>query len=77
MDEKKDYYNVLTEIWKLFRADLETVRSINSAEDAEWTEMIARYQAVADNAPMSVRAYATDMMLVHVAALEAKWRWKD
>ena len=76
MDEKKEYYNVLTTIWKMFREDMETVKTIKSAEDKAWTDMVARYEAVADNAPRETRAYATDMMLVHVKALEDMWRWK-
>ena len=77
MNEKKEYYKVLTEIWKMFREDMETVKAIRSANDKAWTNMVARYEAVADNAPRETKAYANDMMLVHVKALEDMWRWKS
>ena len=76
MNEKKEYYKVLTEIWKMFREDMESVKNIESANDKAWTDMVARYEAVADNTPRETKAYATDMMLVHVKVLEDMWRYK-
>ena len=76
MNEKKEYYKILTEIWKMFREDMESVKSIESANDKAWTEMVARYEAIADNVPRETKAYATDMMLVHAKALEDMWRYK-
>ena len=46
MDEKREYYKILTEIWKMFREDMESVKSIESANDKAWKEMVARYEGL-------------------------------
>ena len=36
MDEKKEYYGIITEIWKAFRKHIGTVSEITSATDEKW-----------------------------------------
>jgi hypothetical protein len=76
MDEKREYYKVLTAIWKLFKASMEEVGSITDAYDPKWLRIVADFEAVYKDAPREIKPYANDMMLVHVKALEDMWRWK-
>lgn len=77
MDEKKAYYGIITEIWKSFRNDLETVAGITDPEDARWTEIVERYEAIERNAPQGLKRYAGEMVLMHVRELEDKWRFRN
>ena len=76
MDEAKNYYNIVTGMWKLFKSGMTEVENISDANDPKWLKIVAGFEQLANEAPRSVRAYATDMMLVHVKALEDMWRWK-
>ena len=76
MDEKREYYKVLTAIWKLFKASMEEVGSISDANDPKWLRIVADFEAIYKDAPREIKPYANDMMLVHVKALEDMWRWK-
>jgi hypothetical protein len=76
MDEKREYYNVLTAIWKLFKASIPEVQGIRDANDPKWLRIVADFEAVYKDAPREIKPYANDMMLVHVKALEDMWRWK-
>ena len=76
MDEKREYYKVLTAIWKLFKASMEEVSSITDANDPKWLRIVADFEAIYKDAPREIKPYANDMMLVHVRALEDMWRWK-
>ena len=76
MDEKREYYKVLTAIWKLFKASMEEVGSITDAYDPKWLRIVADFEAIYKDAPREIKPYANDMMLVHVKALEDMWRWK-
>lgn len=76
MDEKREYYKVLTAIWKLFKASMEEVNSITDAYDPKWLRIVADFEAICKDAPREIKPYANDMMLVHVKALEDMWRWK-
>ena len=77
MDEAKNYYNIVTGMWKLFKSGMTEVENISDANDSKWLKIVAGFEQLAKEAPRSVRAYATDMMLVHVKALEDMWRWKS
>ena len=76
MDEKREYYKVLTAIWKLFKASMEEVSSITDPYDPKWLRIVADFEAIYKDAPREIKPYANDMMLVHVRALEDMWRWK-
>ena len=76
MDEKREYYKVLTAIWKLFKASMEEVSGITDAYDPKWLRIVADFEAIYKDAPREIKPYANDMMLVHVKALEDMWRWK-
>lgn len=76
MDEKREYYKVLTAIWKLFKASIPEVADITDAHDPKWLRIVADFEAIYKDAPREIKPYANDMMLVHVKALEDMWRWK-
>ena len=76
MDEKREYYNVLTAIWKLFKASIPEVTDISDAYDPKWLRIVSDFEAIYKDAPREIKPYANDMMLVHVNALEDMWRWK-
>lgn len=76
MDEKREYYKVLTAIWKLFKASIPEVTDITDAYDPKWLRIVADFEAIYKDAPREIKPYANDMMLVHVKALEDMWRWK-
>lgn len=76
MDEKREYYNVLTAIWKLFKASIPEVANITDAYDPKWLRIVADFEAIYKDAPREIKPYANDMMLVHVSTLESMWRWK-
>lgn len=76
MDEAKNYYNIVTGMWKLFKSGMSEVENISDANDSKWLKIVAGFEQLAKEAPRSVRAYATDMMLVHVKTLEDMWRYK-
>ena len=76
MDEKREYYKVLTAIWKLFKASMEEVSSITDAYDPKWLRIVADFETIYKDAPREIKPYANDMMLVHVKTLEDMWRWK-
>ena len=76
MDEKREYYKVLTAIWKLFKASIPEVQDITDANDPKWLRIVADFEAIYKDAPREIKPYANDMMLVHVNALEDMWRWK-
>ena len=76
MDEKREYYNVLTAIWKLFKASIPEVQDITDPYDPKWLRIVADFETVYKDAPREIKPYANDMMLVHVKALEDMWRWK-
>ena len=76
MEEAKSYYNIVTGMWKLFKAGMSEVGNITDPYDPKWTRIVSDFEQLAKEAPRSVRAYANDMMLVHVKALEDMWRWK-
>ena len=72
----KEYYGVILGMWKLFKSGMSEVENISDANDPRWLKIVAGFEQLANEAPRSVRAYATDMMLVHVKALEDMWRYK-
>jgi len=76
MDEKREYYKVLTAIWKLFKASIPEVADISDAHDPKWLRIVADFEAIYKDAPREIKPYANDMMLVHVSTLESMWRWK-
>lgn len=76
MDEKREYYKVLTAIWKLFKASVPIVQDITEPYDPKWLRIVADFEAIYKDAPREIKPYANDMMLVHVKALEDMWRWK-
>ena len=72
----KEYYGVILGMWKLFKSGMTEVENISDANDSKWLKIVAGFEQLAKEAPRSVRAYATDMMLVHVKVLEDMWRYK-
>ena len=76
MEEAKSYYNIVTAIWKLFKASIPEVQDVTNAYDPKWLRIVADFETVYKDAPREIKPYANDMMLVHVKALEDMWRWK-
>ena len=74
MDEKKDYYGILTEIWKAFRKHIDTVSEITSATDERWRDICNDFTRIESAAPPHLKKYAGDMVLLHVDELERRWR---
>lgn len=71
-----EYKDIMTKILKLMKEHLPTVQDINDAYDPKWIRIVSDFEQLTKEAPRSVRAYANDMMLVHVKALEDMWRYK-
>ena len=76
MEELKEYHDIVQKTWKLFKAGMSAVQDITDPYDPKWIRIVEDFKQLANEAPRSVRAYATDMMLVHVKALEDMWRYK-
>ena len=74
MDEKKDYYGIITEIWKAFRKHIGTVSEITSATDPRWQAICDDFDAIEASAPAHMKRYAGDMVMLHVDELERRWR---
>lgn len=74
MEEKKEYYGILSEIWKLFRTHIATVADIKSATDSRWAKICNDFDSIEKNAPAHLKRYAGDMVLLHVDELERRWR---
>lgn len=74
MEEKKEYYGIITEIWKLFRKYIDTVSEITSATDKRWEKICNDFDAIEAGAPEHMKRYAGEMVLLHVDELERKWR---
>ena len=55
---KKSYYHIITELWALYREDLQTVQDIKSADDPRWANICDRYEKLVADAPAGVRDYA-------------------
>ena len=75
MEEAKSYYNIVTALWKLFKASMEEVNSITNAYDPKWLRIVSDFEAIYKDAPKEIKPYANDMMLVHVKTLEDMWRY--
>lgn len=71
-----EYKDIMTKILKLMKEHLPAVQDITDPYDPKWLKIVSGFEQLANEAPRSVRAYATDMMLVHVKALEDMWRYK-
>jgi len=74
MDEKKEYYGIITEIWKAFRKHIGTVSEITSATDTRWKAICDDFDAIEASAPEHMKRYAGEMVLLHVDELERRWR---
>ena len=74
MDTKKEYYAILSEIWKLFRTHINTVSQITSATDPRWKTICDDFDAIEASAPEHMKRYAGEMVLLHVDELERRWR---
>ena len=74
MDEKKEYYGIITEIWKAFRKHIDTAVDIKSATDERWEKICDDFDAIEANAPEHMKRYAGEMVLLHMDELERRWR---
>lgn len=74
--QAKEYYGIITAIWKQFHKDIAIVDSISDPQDKRWEEIVARYEDIEKSAPASVQDYANSMILMHIAELEKRWRFK-
>lgn len=74
MDAKKEYYQIIAEIWKLFRTHINTVSQITSATDPLWKTICDDFDAIEAGAPEHMKRYAGAMVLLHVDELERRWR---
>ncbi len=74
MDTKKEYYEILTAIWKAFRNWLPTIPSITSAQDPRWKQLVEEFEKIEATAPPDLKRYAGAMVAMHVDELERRWR---
>lgn len=74
MDEKKEYYKIITEIWKAFRKHIDMVADIKDWRDERWAEIVSDFERIEKSAPPELKRYVGDMVLLHVDELERKWR---
>lgn len=74
MEEKKQYHDIITAIWLLFRDDVLVAPTIKSTQDRAWVDMVRRYEALEKQAPPELSWYTGNMILLHVDALERMWR---
>lgn len=74
MDEKKAYHDIITSIWKLLKAHMDTVDDIKSADDPRWAKICNDFDAIEAGAPEHMKRYAGEMVLLHVDELERRWR---
>lgn len=73
---KKAYYHIITQIWALYREDLQTVQDITSADDPRWVKICDRYEKLVAAAPAELQDYADSLMRVNIYELEKFWRFK-
>lgn len=69
-----EYKRIMTEILKAFRKHLDTVSEIKSADDPRWNAICDDFDAIEASAPVSMKRYVGDMVLLHVDELERRWR---
>lgn len=74
MDEKKEYYGIITEIWKAFRKHIDTVAEITDWRDERWRNIVSDFERIEKDAPEALKRYVGDMVLLHVDELERRWR---
>ena len=74
MDEKKEYYGIITEIWKAFRKHIDTASQITSATDERWKTICDDFDRIEANTPAHLKRYVGNMVLLHVDELERRWR---
>lgn len=74
MEEKITYFEVIKDIWQLFRDSLETAKTIKDPTDARWVQIVDKFEAIEKSAPPELSWYAGSMVLLHVDALERMWR---
>lgn len=74
MEEAKSYYNIVTAIWKLFKASIPEVADITDPQDPRWAKICDDFDAIEASAPANMKRYVGDMVLLHVDELERRWR---
>ena len=74
MDTKKEYYAILSEIWKLFRTHLTTIETITDCQDSRWSQIVSDFEKIEESALPELKRYAGEMVLLHVDELERRWR---
>lgn len=75
MDEKKQYHDIITSIWKLLKTNLDVIKDIESAEDPRWAKICVDFDRIYDNAPADMKDYADSMVKMHIYELERRWRY--
>lgn len=76
MEEAKSYYNIVTAIWKLFKASLPIVQDITDDYDPRLYRIEEDFKQIVKEAPESMKDYADSMMRLHVKTLEDMWRYR-
>lgn len=74
MDEKKQYHDIITSVWKLLKTHIDTVDDIKSADDPRWAKICVDFDRIYDNAPADMKDYADSMVKMHIYELERRWR---
>ena len=74
MDIAKEYYKILTDIWKTYKKHLPEIEQVIDYDSPIWKTICDDFDAIEDSAPEHMKRYAGEMVLLHVDELERRWR---
>ena len=70
MDIAKEYYKILTDIWKTYKKHLPEVEQVLDYDSPTWKTICDDFERIPDAAPPGLKDYADSMARVHVFELE-------
>ena len=74
MDTAKEYYKILTDIWKTYKKHLPEIEQVIDYDSPTWKTICDDFDAIEASAPEHMKRYAGEMVLLHVDELERRWR---
>ena len=74
MDTAKEYYKILTDIWRTYKKHLPEVEQVIDYDSPTWKTICDDFERIPDAAPPGLKDYADSMARVHVYELERRWR---
>ena len=70
---KKQYYNIMTALWKMFREDI--AKAGDEMDSETWLALVGKYDTIYKQYHGTpYERYASEMILAHVHELENIWR---